>query len=100
MKIAIAKLDAALDKFWIGVVLHAYHRLMSAHYRRKAARLAQKVQGRANEIQNPAYQVRVRIPRHPATQSALIWPGIPGPSGHLFHGHPAGQSERSDAGVA
>ncbi|MCO3748141.1 hypothetical protein FA132_22665, partial [Pseudomonas aeruginosa] len=24
----------------------------------------------------------VRIPRHPATQSALIWPGIPGPSGH------------------
>ncbi|MFA7944802.1 hypothetical protein ACEK06_20475 [Pseudomonas brenneri] len=42
----------------------------------------------------------VRIPRHPATQSALIWPGIPRPSGHLFHGHPAGQSERSDAGVA
>ncbi|MDN7564910.1 hypothetical protein QZM56_10415, partial [Burkholderia contaminans] len=42
----------------------------------------------------------MRIPRHPATQSALIWPGIPGPSGHLFHGHPAGQSERSDAGVA
>ncbi|MCE1060704.1 polysaccharide export protein, partial [Pseudomonas alloputida] len=28
--------------------------------------------------------VLVRIPRHPATQSALIWPGIPGPSGHLF----------------
>ncbi|MCS7816611.1 hypothetical protein N0387_31535, partial [Pseudomonas aeruginosa] len=26
----------------------------------------------------------VRIPRHPATQSALIWPGIPRPSGHLF----------------
>lgn len=43
---------------------------------------------------------KVRIPRHPATQSALIWPGIPRPSGHLFHGHPAGQSERSDAGVA
>jgi uncharacterized ParB-like nuclease family protein len=42
----------------------------------------------------------VRIPRHPATQSALIWPGIPRPSGHLFHGHPAGQSERSDAGGA
>lgn len=42
----------------------------------------------------------VRIPRHPATQSTLIWPGIPRPSGHLFHGHPAGQSERSDAGVA
>ncbi|HCU1997407.1 TPA: hypothetical protein OUI19_001711 [Pseudomonas aeruginosa] len=60
MKIAIAKLDAALDKFWIGVVLHAYHRLMSAHYRRKAARLAQKVQGRTNEIQNPAYQVRAK----------------------------------------
>ncbi|MGU0800465.1 hypothetical protein ACSETL_36255, partial [Pseudomonas aeruginosa] len=36
----------------------------------------------------------LRIPRHPATQSALIWPGIPRPSGHLFHGHPAGQSER------
>ena len=44
--------------------------------------------------------LNLRIPRHPATQSALIWPGIPGPSGHLFHGHPAGQSERSDAGVA
>lgn len=42
----------------------------------------------------------VRIPRHPATQSTLIWPGIPRPSGHLFHGHPAGQSERSDAGLA
>ncbi|PPV34073.1 hypothetical protein C5L43_21555 [Ectopseudomonas oleovorans] len=42
----------------------------------------------------------VRIPHHPATQSTLIWPGIPRPSGHLFHGHPAGQSERSDAGVA
>ena len=42
----------------------------------------------------------LRIPRHPATQSALIWPGIPRPSGHLFHGHPAGQSERSDAGGA
>lgn len=42
----------------------------------------------------------MRIPRHPATQSTLIWPGIPRPSGHLFHGHPAGQSERSDAGVA
>nr|WP_207106255.1 twin-arginine translocation signal domain-containing protein [Pseudomonas aeruginosa] len=44
--------------------------------------------------------IKVRIPRHPATQSALIWPGIPRPSGHLFHGHPAGQSERSDAGGA
>ncbi|WP_325948399.1 hypothetical protein [Pseudomonas putida] len=43
---------------------------------------------------------KVRIPHHPATQSTLIWPGIPRPSGHLFHGHPAGQSERSDAGVA
>jgi len=43
---------------------------------------------------------KLRIPRHPATQSTLIWPGIPRPSGHLFHGHPAGQSERSDAGVA
>ncbi|AEJ03418.1 hypothetical protein PSTAB_0137 [Stutzerimonas stutzeri] len=42
----------------------------------------------------------LRIPHHPATQSTLIWPGIPRPSGHLFHGHPAGQSERSDAGVA
>ncbi len=38
----------------------------------------------------------LRIPRHPATQSALIWPGIPLSSGHLFHGHPAGQSERSN----
>ncbi|WP_405124325.1 DUF3150 domain-containing protein [Pseudomonas alloputida] len=45
-------------------------------------------------------QAELRIPRHPATQSALIWPGIPRPSGHLFHGHPAGQSERSDAGGA
>ena len=42
----------------------------------------------------------VRIPRHPATQSTLIRPGIPRTSGHLFHGHPAGQSERSDAGMA
>ncbi|WJH59026.1 hypothetical protein FE254_23945 [Ectopseudomonas guguanensis] len=47
-----------------------------------------------------AQHSNLRIPRHPATQSALIWPGIPRPSGHLFHGHPAGQSERSDAGVA
>ncbi|WP_256207034.1 FAD-dependent oxidoreductase, partial [Pseudomonas sp. ABFPK] len=46
------------------------------------------------------YYDSLRIPRHPATQSALIWPGIPRPSGHLFHGHPAGQSERSDAGGA
>jgi len=38
----------------------------------------------------------LRIPHHPATQSTLIWPGIPRPSGHLFHGHPAGQSERSN----
>ena len=53
------------------------------------------------EVQDEtAKPIQVRIPRHPATQSALIWPGIPGPSGHLFHGHPAGQSERSDAGVA
>ncbi|MGI1004277.1 hypothetical protein ACRCQ9_06860 [Pseudomonas aeruginosa] len=73
MKIAIAKLDAALDKFWIGVVLHAYHRLMSAHYRRKAARLAQKVQGRANEIQNPAYQVR-------AGQRSVFKPSPPSPA--------------------
>ena len=42
----------------------------------------------------------LRIPRHPATQSTLIRPGIPRTSGHLFHGHPAGQSERSDARVA
>ncbi|UVJ45941.1 site-specific integrase [Pseudomonas sp. LS1212] len=41
----------------------------------------------------------VRIPRHPATHSTLIRPGIPRTSGHLFHGHPAGQSERSDAGL-
>ncbi|MEE6441417.1 MULTISPECIES: ADP-ribosylglycohydrolase family protein, partial [Pseudomonas] len=39
----------------------------------------------------PAIEARLRIPRHPATQSTLIWPGIPRPSGHLFHGHPAGQ---------
>ena len=43
---------------------------------------------------------QMRIPRHPATQSTLIRPGIPRTSGHLFHGHPAGQSERSDAGLA
>lgn len=57
----------------------------------------------ANSLAQPSKTRRereVRIPRHPATQSALIWPGIPRPSGHLFHGHPAGQSERSDAGVA
>ena len=51
-------------------------------------------------VQNANAISSLRIPRHPATQSALIWPGIPRPSGHLFHGHPAGQSERSDAGVA
>ncbi|WP_230964144.1 hypothetical protein, partial [Pseudomonas aeruginosa] len=58
-------------------------------------RVAEKVGGTR---QRPLSMVR--IPRHPATQSALIWPGIPRPPGHLFHGHPAGQSERSDAGVA
>ncbi|MCZ9640979.1 hypothetical protein [Pseudomonas putida] len=53
----------------------------------------------ASELSHfPRVADRLRIPRHPATQSALIWPGIPRPSGHLFHGHPAGQSERSDAG--
>ncbi|MCO3748380.1 hypothetical protein FA132_23900, partial [Pseudomonas aeruginosa] len=31
---------------------------------------------------NPQKPHKLRIPRHPATQSALIWPGIPGPSGH------------------
>ena len=50
--------------------------------------------------QDDPRQPCMRIPHHPATQSTLIWPGIPRPSGHLFHGHPAGQSERSDAGVA
>ena len=54
----------------------------------------------AIETLREAVRTQVRIPRHPATQSTLIWPGIPRPSGHLFHGHPAGQSERSDAGVA
>ena len=43
---------------------------------------------------------RLRIPRHPATQSTLIWPPIPRTSGHPFHGHSGRQSERSDAGVA
>ncbi|MCO3991059.1 glutathione S-transferase, partial [Pseudomonas aeruginosa] len=28
------------------------------------------------------HSAMLRIPRHPATQSALIWPGIPRPSGH------------------
>ena len=42
----------------------------------------------------------MRIPRHPATQSTLIRPGIPRTSGHLFHGHSDRQSERSDAGMA
>lgn len=61
MKTAIAKADAALDKFWIGVVLHAYHRWMSAFYRRKAERLAQKVSGQANELRsNPAIIVRTK----------------------------------------
>ena len=43
---------------------------------------------------------QLRIPRHPATQSTLIRPGIPRTSGHLFHGHSDRQSERSDAGMA
>jgi DNA replication protein DnaC len=38
----------------------------------------------------------LRIPRHPATQSTLIRPGIPRTSGHPLHGHSAGQSERID----
>lgn len=43
----------------------------------------------------------LRIPRHPATQSTLIWPGIPRPSGHLFHGHPgrAVGAQRRRAGI-
>ncbi|MDM9604560.1 hypothetical protein QU617_00170 [Pseudomonas guariconensis] len=53
-----------------------------------------------NPVQLVGLYELLRIPRHPATQSALIWPGIPRPSGHLFHGHPAGQSERSDTGGA
>ena len=44
--------------------------------------------------------ILVRIPRHPATQSTLIRPGIPRTSGHLFHDHSDRQSERSDAGMA
>ena len=65
------------------------------------AELAKDFEGKTVVITHhcPIREV-VRIPRHPATQSALIWPGIPRPSGHLFHGHPAGQSERSDAGGA
>jgi len=47
-----------------------------------------------------ARPVTMRIPRHPATQSTLIRPGFPRASGHPFHGHSAGQSERSDAGLA
>ena len=79
-----------------------------------AARLPLRSDPANNQFERPSAHGRIwlsgsqtrlpasnlRIPRHPATQSALIWPGIPRPSGHLFHGHPAGQSERSDAGVA
>ena len=43
---------------------------------------------------------KLRIPRHPATQSTFIRPGIPRTSGHLFHDHSDRQSERSDAGLA
>ena len=54
------------------------------------------------ETGRPAYHPAdlLRIPRHPATQSTLIRPGIPRTSGHLFHGHSDRQSERSDAGMA
>jgi hypothetical protein len=45
-----------------------------------------------------SFNLEVRIPRHPATQSTLIRPGIPRTSGHLFHDHSDRQSERSDAG--
>ncbi|HBO6302911.1 TPA: hypothetical protein L4741_002459 [Pseudomonas aeruginosa] len=59
MKAAFAKADAALDMFWIGYVLHAYHRLMSKLHGRKAKKLAQKVLARANEQrQSPAIHVR------------------------------------------
>ncbi len=62
--------------------------------------VARRIDALERAMGSSLFSRTVRIPRHPATQSALIWPGIPGPSGHLFHGHPAGQSERSDAGVA
>ena len=42
--------------------------------------------------------IRVGIPRHSATQTTLIRPPNPRTFGHPFHGHSAGQSERSDAG--
>ncbi|HHH9441248.1 TPA: hypothetical protein ACP32N_003185 [Pseudomonas aeruginosa] len=59
MKASFAKVDAALDVFWIDVVLHAYHRFMSKLYGRKAERLARKVMTRANEQrQSPVIQVR------------------------------------------
>jgi hypothetical protein len=37
---AIARADAALDKFWIGTVLRGYHEVQARSYGRKAQRLA------------------------------------------------------------
>nr|WP_172691592.1 hypothetical protein [Pseudomonas putida] len=93
-------IKAAKDK-----VLLKYHRVAARMYLKRATYVADQVIYTRFKVPTQALRVlrekaNVRIPRHPATQSALIWPGIPGPSGHLFHGHPAGQSERSDAGVA
>ncbi|BFO04550.1 hypothetical protein KNHN1_29280 [Pseudomonas guariconensis] len=86
-------------------VLVGYNSVFPPAWERQEFGYEQAAVYRKEQIERLYAQVEVpsaelRIPRHPATQSTLIWPGIPRPSGHLFHGHPAGQSERSDAGVA
>lgn len=36
----IARIDLALDYFWVGMVLRSYHRMQAQRFSRKAARLA------------------------------------------------------------
>ncbi|SEB60161.1 hypothetical protein SAMN04490203_0761 [Pseudomonas taetrolens] len=51
----------------------------------------------ANEDASRQHQIRRFVLMHWAFHA--IRPLSPPTSGHLFHGHPAGQSERSDAGL-
>ncbi|HDS0957046.1 hypothetical protein [Pseudomonas putida] len=40
LKKAFARIDAALDKFWIGFVLLSYHEAQAARFSRQAERMA------------------------------------------------------------
>ncbi|MBM5458950.1 hypothetical protein H8F21_15390 [Pseudomonas sp. P66] len=41
LKKAFARIDAALDQFWIGFVLLSYHEAQAARFSRMAERMAQ-----------------------------------------------------------